>query len=694
MNHLKRETSPYLLQHADNPVAWYPWGAEALELAVQRDKPILLSIGYSACHWCHVMAHESFADEATAALMNAHFINIKVDREERPDLDRVYQTAHHLLMQRNGGWPLTLFLTPGDLTPFFSGTYFPREARYGLPAFRDLLRQVADYYRNHREEIHEQNGRLQEALQDLAPAGGDAHLDAAPLDLAYQQLQQAFDGQYGGFGGAPKFPQPARLEYLLRYWHASVQRGHPNTHALHMARLTLTRMAAGGLRDHLGGGFCRYAVDATWTIPHFEKMLYDNALLLPLYTWLLATGETGRPGVDLEAAVADTFQWITQDMQAEQGAYYAALDADSEGEEGRFYLWDEEEVRDILSAREYGVFAPAYGLDQAPNFEGRWHLQRVVGDGELADRTGLAPDEITRILARARGKLRERRTQRVAPARDDKILTAWNALAIRALAVAARHLDRPEYLAAATRALDFLRQQLWQDGRLLATWKDGRARHAACLDDYAFLLDALLEMLQVQWRDQDLALAIDLAECLLKHFRDEDKGGFFFTADDHERLLYRPKPFGDDALPSGNGIAARALGRLGHLLGEARYLDAAEDTLRSAWPGIMQLPGAHATLLTALEEYLQAPQLVILRGEGEALERWARHCRRPWVPQRLVFAIPSSASGLPASLSAYPCPQRGVTAHVCQGTSCTEAISDLEELQRQLAAENPTMRRT
>ncbi|HFQ91823.1 MAG TPA: thioredoxin domain-containing protein, partial [Chromatiales bacterium] len=405
LNALARETSPYLLQHARNPVEWYPWGTEALELAVRQDKPILLSIGYSACHWCHVMAHESFENEATAALMNKYFINIKVDREERPDLDKIYQTAHHLLMGRGGGWPLTLFLTPGDLTPFYSGTYFPREARHGLPAFGDLLRQAAGYYASHRAEISEQNGRLLAALRNLVPASGQAHLDAAPLDLAFQQLLQEFDERHGGFGGAPKFPQPARLEFLLRYWHASVQGGHPNAQALRMARLTLICMARGGLHDLLGGGFYRYAVDEAWTIPHFEKMLNDNALLLTLYAWLVAAGEADPPGGTLHSTVEKIFQWITKDMQSQQGGFFAARDADSAGKEGWFYLWDREEIRAILPAGEYRLFAPAHGLDRAPNFEGRWHLQRIVEDDELADRTGVAANKINQALGRARARL-------------------------------------------------------------------------------------------------------------------------------------------------------------------------------------------------------------------------------------------------------------------------------------------------
>ena len=688
MNALSHETSPYLLQHADNPVAWRPWSPEALALAERQDRPILLSIGYSACHWCHVMAHESFEDEATAAVMNEHFINIKVDREERPDLDRIYQTAHQLLTQRGGGWPLTLFLTPGDQTPFFSGTYFPREARYGLPAFRDLLAQVAGYYRRHQDEIRRQNGRVQEALQNLTPPRDDtAHLDAVPLDISFQQLSQSFDETHGGFGAAPKFPQPARLEHLLRYWHASSLRGRPNARALHMARHTLSCMAAGGIHDHLGGGFSRYAVDAQWRIPHFEKMLYDNALLLPLYAWLHALSDDTAPGGMLETAMEETAQWVMRDMQSPEGGYYAALDADSEGEEGRFYVWDDKEIRDLLTPEEYQVFAPAYGLDQQPNFEGRWHLHRASDGAELASRTGRPPAESSSLLATARKKLLDRRAQRVWPGRDDKILTAWNALMIRGMAIAARHLDKRGYLASATRALDFIRKRLWRDGRLLATYKDGTARHPACLDDYAFLLDALLEMLQVQWRNEDLSLAVSLADCLLEHFQDRENGGFFFTADDHEHLLYRPKPFGDDATPSGNGIAARALGRLGHLLGEPRYLRAAENTLRGAWPSIMQLPSGHGALLTALEEYLEPPQMIILRGKGEALTQWARSCLLPWAPRRLVFAIPSPTTGLPGILADYEETRDEVTAYLCSGTSCTGPISNPGLLKQRLLPE-------
>ena len=677
MNRLSMETSPYLRQHADNPVDWYPWCAQALERARREGRPILLSIGYSACHWCHVMAHESFADPATAELMNALFVNIKVDREERPDLDRIYQAAHQLLNRRGGGWPLTVFLDPHDLTAFFAGTYFPPEPRYGLPGFPELLQRVAAFYRTHHDEIESQNRRLQEALASLNPSGRhEGTFTALPLDLARQQLGRAFDARHGGFGGAPKFPQPTQLERLLRH--------RARTHdpqALHMACFTLERMAAGGLYDHLGGGFFRYAVDERWEIPHFEKMLYDNAQLLALYAqaWA-ATGQA------LFATVAEeTAAWALREMHAPQGAFYAALDADSEGGEGAYYVWDRKTVQAVLSEPEYRVLAAVFGLDAPPNFEGRWHLRRtagVPGDGASED---LLKDACTRLL--------KARAARTPPARDEKILTAWNALMIRGLAMAARLLAPharggamcAAWEAAATRALDFIRAELWRDGRLRACWTAGRVGPPAYLDDYAFLLDALLELLQLRWRSEDLAFASALAEALLSHFMDTEKGGFYFTAHDHERLIHRPKPYGDEALPSGNGVAARALLRLGHLLGETRYLQAADACLRNAWSAIQELPYGHASLLDALEALLTPPTLIILRGQPETLRDWQREALASHDPHRLVFAIPDTVTSLPTALGAYaPGGKRKAVAYFCRGTHCAPPLIRLEDLQAAL----------
>ncbi|RMD71363.1 MAG: thioredoxin domain-containing protein [Gammaproteobacteria bacterium] len=659
-NHLQGETSPYLLQHADNPVDWYPWGEEALERARREDKPILLSIGYSACHWCHVMAHESFEDEATARVMNELFINIKVDREERPDLDKIYQTAHYILTQRPGGWPLTMFLTP-DQVPFFGGTYFPKEARYGLPAFRDLLRRIAAFYREHRSDIERQNREVLAILQSTVPEGAPgAQLDATPLEGALRELAQAYDARHGGFGSAPKFPHPTSLAFLLH---------HPEGRS--MAMETLRKMANGGIRDHLGGGFYRYAVDEGWMIPHFEKMLYDNAQLLPLYAQAFAlTGDPLFRGVAEEMA-----DWTLREMQSSEGGFYSALDADSEGKEGKFYTWTRAEVQALLEPELYQVFALRYGLDLPPNFEGTWHLFIARSLEDVAEQAGMPGERVASLLEKARHKLLEAREKRVHPGKDDKVLTAWNALMIRGLSEAGLLLARPPWIEAARKALDFIKAKLFREGRLLSAYREGKAHIPAYLDDHAFLIDAILTFAQAEWRGEDLALAQNLAEQLLERFADREKGGFFFTAADHEALILRPKPFSDDATPSGNAVAALALSRLGHLLGEGRYIDAAERTLRAAWEAIRQAPQAHAAFLPALEEALSPPTLVILRGEQAAMAPWQRRAFSAFAPHRMTFPIPAREN-LPPALQEKKAPATGVAAYLCQGTACQPPIFD------------------
>ncbi|MGA7799820.1 MAG: thioredoxin domain-containing protein, partial [Gammaproteobacteria bacterium] len=676
------ETSPYLLQHAHNPVDWYPWGAEALEKARRENKPILLSVGYSACHWCHVMAHESFEDPDTARLMNSLFVNIKVDREERPDLDRIYQTAHMLLAQRPGGWPLTLFLTPDDQVPFFAGTYFPREPRHGLPAFKDLLERIAELSREREGDIRQQNQSLVAALQSLGGAGTEpGEPGPMPLDVARQELERSFDDRLGGFGQAPKFPHATNMERLLRHWAGSVNQGqHEDRRALEMVTFTLRRMALGGIYDQLGGGFCRYSVDDRWMIPHFEKMLYDNGPLLALYAQAWAA--TNDP---LFRRVAiETGHWVIRDMQSPAGGYYSSLDADSEGEEGKFYVWTDTEVRSLLNDDDYALFAARFGLDRAPNFEGKWHLHAYRELDELAREFKQPATELEQRLDTARQVLLDNRNRRVWPGRDDKILTSWNGLMIKGMAVAGRHLNQPEFVASAERALDFVRQTLWQDGRLLVTCRDGRAQLDAYLDDYVFMIDAILELLQARWRDGDLSFAIELADVVLAHFRDPS-GGFFFTADDHETLIQRPKPLADESTPSGNGVAAAVLGRLGHLLGDMRYLDAAADTLKAAWSTIEQAPFGHTALLLALEEYLFPPQILVLRGAPSALWDWQDRAVRPYAPRRMTLAIPDQARDLPGLLGERKARSEPV-AYLCSGTVCSAPTETLQALEADLQA--------
>jgi len=684
-NHLASETSPYLRKHAHNPVEWYPWGPEALERASREGKPIHLSVGYSACHWCGVLEKESFEDEATAKILNDNFINIKVDREERPDIDRIYQIAQQMLTQRGGGWPLTMFLTPDDRRPFFGGTYFPKEARYGLPAFRDILQRVAAYYRDHASELRKQNDALMAAFAELtpAPAGSDTELTDAPLAACRAQLARSFDTRNGGFGGAPKFPHAELIEWLLSYWRASARAPEPDLQALYMATLTLRRMAEGGINDQLGGGFCRYSVDEYWTIPHFEKMLYDNGALLAVYAHAALVG-----GDALYGRVAhETADWVLREMQSPQGGYYSSLDADSEGDEGRFYVWDREEVSAVLAPEEFAVFAARFGLDRPANFEGHWNLYVAASPEEIARQVKRTPGEVAALIASARAKLLAVRATRVRPARDDKVLTSWNALMIRGMAVAARALNREDLAASGTRALNFIRSTLWRDGRLLATAMADRAHLNAYLDDYVYLADAILELQQVRFRADELAFAQQLLDVVLRHFVDDAAGGFYFTSDDHEALIHRSKVFGDDATPAGNGIVARVLLRFGHLLAEPRYLAAAERTLRAAWAVTTQYPQGHVSLLAALEELLTPPEIVVLRGEARTIEGWALALAKTYAPHRIVLAIPAEAADLPPAL-ADKTPRAGAVAYLCQGSTCSAPIDSLEALIEQLGEDD------
>ena len=682
MNRLANETSPYLLQHADNPVDWYPWGDEALELARRERKPILLSIGYSACHWCHVMAHESFEDSETAALMNRLFVNIKVDREERPDLDKIYQSAHQLIQRRPGGWPLTVFLNYVDRRPYFAGTYFPKKPMHGMPSFSELLTKAAEFCEHNQQEILSHGQAVLEAFAHLEPGepAADGELSAEPLSGARQTLGQQFDSVNGGFGGAPKFPHASNLDRLLRHWRSTAHGDEPDTDALLMCSLALTRMAEGGIYDQVGGGFCRYSVDAEWTIPHFEKMLYDNGPLLALYAQLFQAS-----GDDLYRRIAsETADWILRDMQAPDGSFYSTLDADSEGEEGKFYVWTPDEVSGLLDDDENKVFAARFGLDGPPNFEGQWHLRVTKSIDMLAESGSMPASTVWRHIDAAREKLLAVRNARVWPGRDEKRLTSWNGLMIRGLAIAARALQRPELTDAATGSVEFVRNTMIKDDRLLATYKDGRARFNAYLDDYAFMLDAVLELLQARWNTQHLHFAVWLADQLLDRFEDRQRGGFYFTSNDHEELIHRTRPMSDDSMPSGNGIAAFGLTRIGHLLGEPRYLEAAASTLAAGWSGMKDFPAGHTALVTALEEHHDPPEIVILRGAAADIDLWSEKLGAIYSPRRLTFAIPADATGLPGALALRK-PDTHTIAYICRGTSCSAPIRSLEALATELS---------
>ena len=657
-NHLAAETSPYLLQHADNPVDWYPWGEAALSLARREDKPILLSIGYSACHWCHVMAHESFEDIEVAAVMNELFVNIKVDREERPDLDQIYQSVHNMLSGRAGGWPLTLFLTP-DGTPYHAGTYFPKQPRYGLPGFPDICMRLAEVYHQQRDAVEKQNASVRAALAQTIPANATVPLlEANAIGQLQATLIESFDPHYGGFGAAPKFPHPTDLAFLLRRAIFDKQAG---TAAL----TTLTRMAEGGIYDQLGGGFARYSVDQRWEIPHFEKMLYDNGPLLSLYAdaWLIE-----RAPLFARVAV-ETATWVMREMQSPEGGYYSSLDADSEGEEGKFYVWDRGEVQGLLTAAEWDVAARHWGLDKPPNFEGHyWNLKAAAP----IDTAGRA------LLSNARTKLFNVREQRIRPGRDDKILTSWNALMIQGMARAARVFGRDEWLASARWAMNFTQATLWCNGRLFATYKDGKAHLNAYLDDHAFLLAALIELMQADFQLADLDFATQLAEVLLDQFEDRERGGFFFTSHDHEALIHRPKPGVDNATPSGNGVAATALQRLGHLLGETRYVDAARRTVECYAAQFSAQASGFAAMIEALEEALTPPQTIILRGPAAKLCAWQKALSAKHLPHVLTLSLGNELTGLPPALAKPN--SDAVNAWVCQGVNCLPPIVSFEAL--------------
>ncbi|HEY5366575.1 MAG TPA: thioredoxin domain-containing protein [Casimicrobiaceae bacterium] len=674
-NRLADTSSPYLQQHAQNPVDWQPWDEASLAQARRENKPILLSVGYSACHWCHVMEHESFEDADVAREMNTHFVNIKVDREERPDIDLVYQRAHSLLTQQGGGWPLTMFLTP-DGTPFFGGTYFPRQSGYGRPGFLELLPKVAQAFAEQRDSIDAQNARLRDWMAKLEPQASDVALPASALDAAWDALARSFDPLHGGLGGAPKFPHAPELELALRQMTRTA-----DAEARNVLQVTLARMADGGIHDQLGGGFCRYSVDAEWTIPHFEKMLYDNAMLLGLYAaYAQAAGDPASLAV-----ARDIVDWLLREMRAADGAFYSSLDADSDGEEGKFYVWAADEIRTRLDDDEWVVVAPHYGLDRPPNFEQHaWNLCVRVPLIDIAAQLGIAPPVAAGRLASARAKLLAARSARVRPALDDKILTAWNALAIGGLARAARVSGgNAAWAKLAFDALDTLRATAWHDGRLRATRQHGAAMLNAYLDDHAFLLAALVECLQLELRAADFAWACEVADALLAHFEDRAQGGFFFVSHDHESLILRHKPGPDGATPSGNGTAALALAKLAVIACEPRYAEVARRAVAAFAPMIARAPESFVTLLLADDALAHPPSLVILDGDAALTRAWRDAAMRTDAGA-LVIDI-GGRDDIPAALVKGARVRDHATAYVCRDFTCLPRIDALDQLDAALS---------
>jgi uncharacterized protein YyaL (SSP411 family) len=681
-NRLATASSPYLHQHADNPVHWQPWDDIALSYARQVNKPILLSIGYSACHWCHVMAHGCFENPDIAAVMNRSFVSIKLDREERPDIDQVYQLAHQALTGRGGGWPLTAFLDPEDLSPFYIGTYFPPQPQLGLPGFAQVLAQVKDYFDTHRDDLRAHASRLHRWFEQVASAGAGGRVDAGTVSAtALERIQARFDPNWGGNAGAPKFPRARELEWLL---------DQPNHRAQDMAGLTLATMAARGLQDHIGGGFFRYCVDPSWTIPHFEKMLYDNAQLLPAYarSAVVTHANVGLRDIVRDAAlgIAD---WLEREMTAPNGAFYSSLDADSAGGEGRFYLWTREEVRDTCDDTGSPLIEAAFGLDAEPNFEGRaWHLLRAAPTPDLAAQFHTTPQAVAAQLEHARRRLFEARASRPRPTRDDKILTSWNSLTISGLARTARLLDDDRCARMAQRALAAVREAAWIDSELYANAAQPDQRIPGFLDDYALLLEALLETLQFRFRLVDLDWAIAVADSLLTKFEDPAAGGFWFSAKAHTTPLARTRGFADDALPNGNGVAIQSLLRLGHLLGRSDYLDAAERALDAASGALAQHPDACPTLLRALDAHEHPHPQIVIRCDPAQHAAWQAALAdglrsagiAPGAGRADVFIIDAAAGSLPGLLAERNARDSEGTAWICQGTACRAPVTDTAQL--------------
>jgi uncharacterized protein YyaL (SSP411 family) len=693
-NRLIFEKSPYLLQHADNPVDWFPWGPEAFEKARKEDKPIFLSIGYSTCHWCHVMEHESFEDPEVAKLMNEAFVSVKVDREERPDLDNIYMAVSQM-MTGGGGWPLNVIMTP-DKKPFFAGTYFPRESRYGRIGMLDLVPRIKEIWMTKRDEVLQSANQITAALQQISAGAPGEELGEPTLKTAYEQLSQRFDAQYGGFGSAPKFPTPHNLLFLLRYW-----KRNGNEKALQMVEKTLEGLRRGGIYDHVGFGFHRYSTDQLWLVPHFEKMLYDQSLLAMAYTE--AYQATGK--AEYAQTAREIFTYVLRDMRAPTGGYYSAEDAESEGEEGKFYLWTEEEIRQVLPGKEADLVIAVFGVEKGGNFHDEASGKRMETNilhlkGELRDvASGLKIPEgqLRKRLEDARGKLFAVREKRIRPHKDDKILTDWNGLMIAALAKGARALDEPHYAEAAEGALKFILENMRNpDGRLLHRYRDGEATLPGYVDDYAFLIWGTLELYETTFEVRHLQTALDLNNDLLKHFWDDKAGAFYFTADDAEKLLVRQKDIYDGAIPSGNSVAALNLLRLGRITANPSFEEKAVKIGRAFSEGVRQSPAGYTQLMLSVDFGVGPSYEVVIAGKAGAEDTKAmvRTLRTHFVPNKVVLFRPGQEESPDITrLAQYTKYQTSIdgkaTAYICLNYNCKLPTTDPREMLELLDVKNP-----
>jgi uncharacterized protein YyaL (SSP411 family) len=673
-NRLANETSPYLLQHADNPVDWHPWGPEALERAKREDKPILLSIGYAACHWCHVMAHESFEDEETARVMNEHFVNIKVDREERPDLDAIYMTAVQA-MTGHGGWPMTVFLTP-EGTPFYGGTYFPPDDRHGVPSFRRVMQSVSDAYTTRRGDIERTAQQVKQLYEQSARAARAAgSLTPMVLEQAYRSIARQYDVRHGGLSGAPKFPQAMSLDFLVRYW------GRTGTeYALEMAAHSFRKMARGGIYDQVGGGFHRYAVDAVWLVPHFEKMLYDNALLARLGVRLAqATGEG-----EFRRITEDVIDWVAREMTSPDGGFYSSLDADSEGEEGKFYVWSLEELESLLGA-DAPLVTSYFGASAQGNFEGHNILYVPNDPAAVAARAGVPPAALEQVVARARRTLLDARARRVWPARDEKILAGWNGLMLTAVAEVARVLDRADYRTLARRNGDFLFRHMVSGGRVLRSHKDGTTRINGFLEDYAAVGLGALALYELTFDPTWLDRARDLARSAITWFWDEDAGVFFDTSSDHETLVTRPREVTDNAIPSGTSLAADLLLRVADVTGDVEMRRIVSRVLESVAAPLDRYAAAFGHLLGVADMAVHGAVEVALIGEpGDPhFQRLSREVAATYVPALVLAGGPPAQADI-ALLADRPTLDSRATAYVCRGSVCEMPVTEEADLAEQL----------